>query len=383
MKKIITSLLTIMLGLLMSVNVMADAQEGKQSPDYKTDYYMIVESKAGGIDIYSLPDLNSTKLNDSQIPNGTALHIEGETEDKANNRTWGYTEYHGMYGYVPLDDCRPAQSRKEAIDSELYIAGRDNVDYNADYNVRAYAEDGTQKLYQGPGTKYGEVPGVREIQNGETLHITEDADLVDGSHWGVTTIDGTEGWVDLEKTEEWAKEHGTYENPQTSEAVDMTPVPVQEGDAVSAGKSASPTVTEAPEASATPTVTEVSEASATPTAITVTPTEAAKATETPAATETPMPTETPAATETPAPTETPAATETPAPTETPAATETPVPTETPEPAADEQDSKENVQTAGQSVAAKKETGNFKPLIWILAIAILAAVGVIIYHYKKR
>ena len=42
MKKIITSLLTIMLGLLMSVNVMADVQEGKQSPDYKTDYYMIV-----------------------------------------------------------------------------------------------------------------------------------------------------------------------------------------------------------------------------------------------------------------------------------------------------------------------------------------------------
>ena len=281
MKKIITSLLTIMLGLLMSVNVMADVQEGKQSPDYKTDYYMIVESKAGGIDIYSLPDLNSAKLNDSQIPNGTALHIEGETEDKANNRTWGYTEYHGMHGYVPLDDCRPVQSRKEAIDSELYIAGRDNVDYNADYNVRAYAEDGTQKLYQGPGSKYGEVPGVREIQNGETLHITEDADLVDGSHWGVTTIDGTEGWMDLEKTEEWAKEHGTYENPQTSEAVDMTPMPMQEGDAVSAGKSASPTVTEAPEASATPTAT------------TVTPTEAPKATETPAPTETPAATETP------------------------------------------------------------------------------------------
>ena len=81
MKKIITSLLTIMLGLLMSVNVMADVQEGKQSPDYKTDYYKIVESKAGGIDIYSLPDLNSAKINDSQIPNGTALHIKGETED--------------------------------------------------------------------------------------------------------------------------------------------------------------------------------------------------------------------------------------------------------------------------------------------------------------
>ena len=80
--------------------------------------------------------------------------------------------------------------RKEAIDSELYIAGKDHVNYNADYDVKAYAEEGSQKLYQGPGTKYGEVPGVRDIENGETLHITQDAELVDGSHWGVTTVDG-------------------------------------------------------------------------------------------------------------------------------------------------------------------------------------------------
>ena len=105
MKKIIKSFLVVLMGFLMSVNVMADVQQEKQNPDYTTDYYMIVESKAGGIDIYSLPDLSSSKLNDSQIPNGTALHIEGETEDKENNRTWGYTEYHGMHGYVPLDDC--------------------------------------------------------------------------------------------------------------------------------------------------------------------------------------------------------------------------------------------------------------------------------------
>ena len=45
------------------------------------------------------------------------------------------------------------------------------------------------------------------LKNGETLHITRDAEMVDGSHWGVTTVDGTEGWVDLEKTEEWKKEH--------------------------------------------------------------------------------------------------------------------------------------------------------------------------------
>lgn len=224
MKKMAKGLLVMILGLLMSVNVMADVQTGRTEPDYSTDYYMIVESKAGGIDIYSQPDMNSTKLNEEQIPNGTALHIEGEVEDSENNRTWGYTEYHGMYGYVALDECRPADSRKEAIESELYIAGKDHVNYNTDYDVKAYAEEGNQKLYQGPGTKYGEVPGLREIENGETLHITEDAEMVDGSHWGVTTVDGTEGWVDLEKTEEWAAEStGT---PAPTEAADVTETPV-------------------------------------------------------------------------------------------------------------------------------------------------------------
>ena len=345
MKKIIKSFLIVLLGLLMSVNVMADVQQEKQNPDYTTDYYMIVESKDGGIDIYAQPDLNSTKLNDSQIPNGTALYIEGETEDEENNRTWGYTEYHGMHGYVPLDDCKPAQSRKEAIESELYIAGSDNVDYNADYDVKAYSEDGSQKLYQGPGTKYGEVPGVRDIQNGETLHITEDAELVDGSHWGVTTIDDQEGWVDLEKTEEWAKAHGTYEDSADTQALEMTPVP-----------GTSDTVDAVPETTVAPSVTEGPQTTVIPSV---------------------TPTETPEATVTPEPTDTPAPTETPEPTETPASTDTPDPKTT------EQAEKDNVQTSGKTVTASESSKSQNPLIWIAGIAVLAAIGVIIYHYKKR
>ena len=344
MKKLAKSLLVIALGLFMSVNVMADVQTGKTGPDYPTDYYMIVESKAGGIDIYSQPDLESTRLNDEQIPNGTALHIEGEVEDTENNRTWGYTEYHGMYGYAPLDECRPADSRKEAIDSELYIAGKDHVNYNADYDVKTDAEGGSQKLYQGPGTKYGEVPGVRDIENGETLHITQDAEMADGSHWGVTTVDGTEGWVDLEKTEEWKAEHlDTVE-----ESVDA--------------------------------VAEVS----------VTPTEAAKATETPA------PTEAAEATETPAPTETAEATETPAPTETAEATETPTPTiteeadeaentekDSKEPEAENTDTKDSREASGQNVKVTASRWYQNPFTWIAVIAVLAVAGLLIYHNKKK
>lgn len=344
MKKLTKSFLVMILGLLMSVNVMADVQTGKTGPDYPTDYYMIVESKAGGIDIYSQPDLESTRLNDEQIPNGTALHIEGEVEDTENNRTWGYTEYHGMYGYAPLDECRPADSRKEAIDSELYIAGKDHVNYNADYDVKAAAEGGSQKLYQGPGTKYGEVPGVRDIENGETLHITQDAEMADGSHWGVTTVDGTEGWVDLEKTEEWKAEHlDTVE-----ESVDA--------------------------------VAEVS----------VTPTEVAKATETPA------PTETAEATETPAPTGNAKATETLAPTEAAEATKTPTPTiteeadeaentekDSKEPEAENTDTKDSREASGQNVKVTASRWYQNPFTWIAVIAVLAVAGLLIYHNKKK
>ena len=332
MKKLAKSLLVIALGLFMSVNVMADVQTGKTGPDYPTDYYMIVESKAGGIDIYSQPDLESTRLNDEQIPNGTALHIEGEVEDTENNRTWGYTEYHGMYGYAPLDECRPADSRKEAIDSELYIAGKDHVNYNADYDVKADAEGGSQKLYQGPGTKYGEVPGVRDIENGETLHITQDAEMADGSHWGVTTVDGTEGWVDLEKTEEWKAEHlDTVE-----ESVDA--------------------------------VAEVS----------VTPTEAAKATETPA------PTEAAEATETPAPTEAAEETETPTPTITEEADEAEnTEKDSKEPEAENTDTKDSREASGQNVKAAKTKWYQNPFTWIIGIAVLAVIGLLVYHNKKK
>ena len=379
MKKLAKSLLVILVGLFMSVNVMADVQTGKTEPDYSTDYYMIVESKAGGIDFYSQPDFDSTKLNDEQIPNGTALHITGEVEDKENNRTWGYTEYHKMKGYAPLDECRPAQSRKEAIDSELYIAGKDHVNYSADYDVKAYAEEGTQKLYQGPGEKYGEVPGVRDIENGEILHITEDAEMVDGSYWGVTTVDGTEGWMDLEKTEEWLKEHPEAQ----TESVDAEAVTEEAADVEPAAENA--VNAEPVEGSGVAAASKTTEKSAT--ATTPAPTATPKVTATPKPTETPAPTATTEPAETPAPTAATEATATPAPhaateaPETTAATAEPEKEDT-EAAQDETDAKSR-QASGQDVRSTSGHWYQNPFIWIIAVAVLAVAGLLIYHYKKR
>ena len=218
--------------MIISVTVSADVQDKQTQPDYKTDYYMIVESKAGGIDIYANPDLEAAKLSEEMIPNGTALHIEGEVEDETHKRTWGYVQYHGMNGFVPLDDCRPAASRQEAIDSELYLAGRDNVNYQADYDITVSEED-DMKLYQGPGEKYGTVPGVRDIKSGETLHITQDAHMNDGSYWGVTTIDGKQGWVNLDEVNNPDQQEGT-ESGEMSDSTENGKTPGKTDSALSA-----------------------------------------------------------------------------------------------------------------------------------------------------
>ena len=250
-------------------------------------------------------------------------------------------------GYAALDECRPAQSRKEAIDSELYIAGKDHVNYSADYDVKAYAEEGTQKLYQGPGEKYGEVPGVRDIENGETLHITQDAEMVDGSHWGVTTVDGTEGWMNLEKTEEWLKEHPEAQTESVdAEAAAENAVsaePVEDSGVAAASKT-----------------TEKSAMATTP-----------KATATPKVTATPKPTETPAPT---------AATEA---TETPAATATAEPEKEDTEAAQDETDAVSRQASGQDVRSTSGHWYQNPFIWIIAVAVLAVAGLLIYHYKKR
>nr|WP_303021174.1 GW dipeptide domain-containing protein [uncultured Blautia sp.] len=218
--------------MIISVTVSADVQNKQTQPDYKTDYYMIVESKAGGIDIYANPDLEAAKLSEEMIPNGTALHIEGEVEDETHKRTWGYVQYHGMNGFVPLDDCRPAASRQEAIDSELYLAGRDNVNYQADYDITVSEED-DMKLYQGPGEKYGTVPGLRDIKSGETLHITQDAHMNDGSYWGVTTIDGKQGWVNLDEVNNPDQQEGT-ESGEMSDSTENGKTPGKTDSALSA-----------------------------------------------------------------------------------------------------------------------------------------------------
>ncbi len=412
-------ILAVLLSIFMTVSVWADMPG--VSPDYATDYYMIVESPDGGIDIYPEPNLEAQKLNSQMIPNGTALHIEGEYQDEG--RVWGYTQYHNMYGYVPLDDCRPA-TRTEAIESELYLAGSENVDYNADYQVTVDGEGREVYLYNGPGKKYGAVSGVGEIPDGTQLQIMEEANLSDnGGSWGYTSYGGAEGWIDLTVTEEWedkvkaaepaaaaleseaepaaaALESGTMS--AAVPAANLTSTPTPKPTATPTPKpTATSTPTPKPTATPTPKPTATSTPTPKPTATsTPTPKPTATSTPTPKPTATSTPTPEPTATSTPTPE--PTATSTPTPEPTSTSTPTPEPTATAEPTvtptteAAETPTPETTATNKSAAAATdapetEEASSdaaagfpvYNPLLWIGGIGILAIILLLIYHFRHK
>ena len=391
--------------MIISVTVSADVQNKQTEPDYKTDYYMIVESKAGGIDIYANPDLEAAKLSEEMIPNGTALHIEGEVEDETHKRTWGYVQYHGMNGFVPLDDCRPAASRQEAIDSELYLAGRDNVNYQADYDITVSEED-DMKLYQGPGEKYGTVPGVRDIKSGETLHITQDAHMNDGSYWGVTTIDGKQGWVNLDEVNNPDQQEGT-ESGEMSDSTENGKTPGKTDSALSSedaetSDTAVSVSTEKPETPSAEVSKTAGEPGTTPSAISeteekpeisvaalsITP-DAAESSEAASASKA-VPEKASGTADTVSGKKeaegTPAVSEKSESAEVTGAgnkeTEKSKEKEESSVKKTENSAGENAQeTSAQTV--KTTSGIPAPFLWIAAIAVGAAAGVLIYHFKKR
>ena len=318
--------------ILTAVSVYAD--DGKsQNPDYVTDYYMIVQSTQGGVDIYDEADPQSVKLNDKQIPNGTAIHVLGEKSGTDNNE-WAYTQYHGMNGYVPMGDLNPA-TRDEAIDKEYNTFGGKDVDFE----VKIQGNGVNVPVYNGPGEKFDQVSGTEGIADGTTVHIFQYVQGEDGTNWGKTDTDGvTQGWLNLDRDTDYVNENVSADAPEATGTSGNVPVAA---------------VTPTPEATPTPKATPTPE---------VTPTE--KVTPTPEATPTEEATPTPEAT----PTED--ATPTPEETEMPASTED-----------KESDDKQSQKTSGKNV--KADSGMKNPVIWISGIGIIVIIILLIYFLKKK
>ena len=164
MKRCKGVLLAGMLVLSMSVPVYADKSVvvKVEAPADTTDYYMTVDSGGVGVDIYPSTDGKGEKLNDKTVRDGTVLHIEGETEK--NGETWGYTEYNGRYGYVPLEELRPS---KDAELAKAGIAGSTEKETSA-VNQRDASDTQNSAAGETQGKAAGtDNTGSSQVQNGE------------------------------------------------------------------------------------------------------------------------------------------------------------------------------------------------------------------------
>ena len=384
MKKKLGMLLAVLLTFGMTVGVFADAGKTQQV-DYKTDYYMIVESPDGGVDMYSEADASSPKLNDELIPNGTAIHVEGETTDEAG-MVWVYAQLHGMFGFLEENYLKPA-TLAEAVASELALYGSKDANYSITVNAK---EDGSVCLYKGPGKKYGTVSGGCNIANGEKLYIDTEVDTGKDGIWGHTEAGDVSGWVNI--AEATNTEESTVELvPETEKEAEDSSKSVQDGENTSEvgkagteGKDISdvetePTGTPAPKPEKTSTPAPKPAETSTPAPE---PTEKATAASEPTETSIPTPEPTEAGTPTPEPTET--STPTPEPTET--STPTPEPSETiapteeaavtaaPSESAEQEASSENVESTDKGMSS---------VIWILVVVIIIGIAVVIWLLKKK
>ena len=384
MKKKLGMLLAVLLTFCMTVGVFADAGKTQQV-DYKTDYYMIVESPDGGVDMYSEADASSPKLNDELIPNGTAIHVEGETTDEAG-MVWVYAQLHGMFGFLEENYLKPA-TLAEAVASELALYGSKDANYSITVNAK---DNGSVCLYKGPGKKYGTVSGGCNIANGEKLYIDTEVDTGKDGIWGHTEAGDISGWVNI--AEATNTEESTVELvPETEKEAEDGSQSVQDGENTSEvgkagteGKDISdvetePTGTPAPKPEKTSTPAPKPAETSTPAPE---PTEKATAASEPTETSIPTPEPTEAGTPTPEPTET--STPTPEPTETS--------TPTPEPSVTIAPTEEATVTVAPSESAEQEASSknvestdkgMNSVIWILVVVIIIGIAVVIWLLKKK
>ena len=384
MKKKLGMLLAVLLTFCMTVGVFADAGKTQQV-DYKTDYYMIVESPDGGVDMYSEADASSPKLNDELIPNGTAIHVEGETTDEAG-KVWVYAQLHGMFGFLEENYLKPA-TLAEAVASELALYGSKDENYSITVNAK---EDGSVCLYKGPGKKYGTVSGGCNIANGEKLYIDTEVDTGKDGIWGHTEAGDVSGWVNI--AEATNTEESTVELvPETEKEAEDSSQSVQDGENTSeVGKAgtegkdssdveAEPTGTPTPKPEKTSTPAPKPTGTSTPAPE---PTKKATAASEPTETSTPAPEPTEASTPAPEPTET--STPTPEPTET--STPTPEPSETMAPTEEAAVTVAPSESAEQEASSKNVESTDKGMnsvIWILVVVIIIGIAVVIWLLKKK
>lgn len=200
MKKLLVFLTVAVILCASVIPAFADAASYPMDP---VDYYVIVSTPDGGLNLRGGPGVEYPTVISGRIPDGVELHITLESD------TWGYTKYDGEYGWVAL---------KQTVyngEGGNTTTTRDTID-NVDYYVYVATPDGGLNFREGPSINYDKVISGR-IPDGVRLHITGEK-----NGWGLTEYENKSGWVSLSQTSSTKPSGGVdfpTEAPQTTSEV--------------------------------------------------------------------------------------------------------------------------------------------------------------------
>lgn len=229
MRKGTGTLLAGLLMLSMSTSVYADKSVKTELPQESTDYYMTVDSGGIGVDIYPETSDKSEKLNNKTVEDGTVLHIAGETEK--NGEIWGYTEYNGTHGYVPLDELRPStedELKASAVGTGTNSTVEENAagtsatgtDSTSEKNVTGNSETAGNAAAKKDGTKAAE-SDINSTSNENGVEIsaagTNSASEKDAADASDSDTDPVTKKEEAESSDS-DKDSATKENENTAEA---------------------------------------------------------------------------------------------------------------------------------------------------------------------
>lgn len=178
MKKLFTLLIV---AIILCASVIPAFADAASYPMEQVDYYVIVATPDGGLNLRAGPGVEYSTVIDYRIPDGVELHITLESDN------WGYTKYNGEYGWVALKQTTYNGDGGNTTTTE------DTID-NVDYYVYVATPDGGLNLREGPSINYDKVISGR-IPDGVKLHITGEK-----NGWGLTEYQNKSGWISLNQT---------------------------------------------------------------------------------------------------------------------------------------------------------------------------------------
>ena len=194
-KKILSTLLVLLLTILTTACVLADAAFDYYPNDSAANYDIMVSASDGGCNFRYGQGVENDKIISLMITNGTVLHVNREAQAN-NGNYWAYVQYSGYWGWVALSQCTSYSAPSGGQSSGGSSGANTNTPEHACYDVKVSAPDGGLNLRYDAGVDYARLMDYM-IPNGTVLHIHFRKMAANGNYWGFTEYQGMWGWVAL------------------------------------------------------------------------------------------------------------------------------------------------------------------------------------------